>query len=314
MSVLTWISSYFIFWLLFLDISPSYSSFHVGYFSTMAFTIPDESVLESFAQADISIVQNIKLNGKNRKNHSVNDEEIRSLAGNIQKGKFSREFNPDLTIIPIQSMENLASSQPNPYNGQQFPLFEQYGFPLSAYVKFYGIDTNGYFGTSVALTDDYAFVGASGFSKLHNIYCSSSIQSDLVCSLDIFQGQVTVYKSIGPFSWQLATKIDSPVNDITSFGCSIAIDGNTLVIGSCSFGKYLISLHIHKCYKPFVSFLDSYVGRVYVYNWFDETNFGLNSILESPFNRKITGFGYSVAVKGTYLVAGAGSADHGELV
>jgi hypothetical protein len=66
-------------------------------------------------------------------------------------------------------MENIASSQPNPYNGEQFPLFEQYGFPLSAYVKFYGIDTNGYFGTSVALTDDYAFVGASGFSKPHTI-------------------------------------------------------------------------------------------------------------------------------------------------
>ena len=56
----------------------------------MAYTIPDESVLESFAQADIFMDQNIMLNGKNRKNHSVSDKEIRSSAGNIQKGKFSR--------------------------------------------------------------------------------------------------------------------------------------------------------------------------------------------------------------------------------
>jgi hypothetical protein len=80
---------------------------------------------------------------------------------------------------------------------------------------------NDYFGTSVAIDGNYAVVGAT-------------FDEDLVPGSSIFNnGSALLFKKDGSGQWQFLKKLKATdFGQLDDFGCSVAISGNTIVIGA----------------------------------------------------------------------------------
>jgi len=134
------------------------------------------------------------------------------------------------------------------------------------------VTENAQFGYSVAMQDDLLIVGATD---------------------DADQGSVSIYQQNkgGPDAWGLVTTLMDPVgsaNDL--FGCSVAISGDTLIVGaSHAFGSRAAS------------------GEVFIYrrNEGGADNWGYVDSLVPTDNVFSTRFGFDVAIHENRIIVGA---------
>lgn len=112
-------------------------------------------------------------------------------------------------------------------------------------------------------------------------------------------GAVYVFRNY--MIWHQKQKITEPNSAAgTSFGCSVAMDGNYLVIGSD-----------HNSTDANNTSTVSYAGAVFVYKRNPSTaEFGYTTKLVAPDRHSTDYFGRSVALSGNYLIAGAPMENH----
>jgi hypothetical protein len=96
-------------------------------------------------------------------------------------------------------------------------------FSVDGYTAFHGFDDTSMFATSVSIGNDYAIVGANGYST--------------------FNGAVYIY-SITEGSWTLKFIISSPDSFNSNFGLALKIDGTNIMISANGQSKSLVLLLI----------------------------------------------------------------------
>jgi hypothetical protein len=65
-------------------------------------------------------------------------------------------------------------------------------------------------------------------------------------SVELFMGAIYIYRILGDNTWVSAGRVDAPVQDYTSFGCSVSVSDNNILVGANSFGESLckvVKLH-----------------------------------------------------------------------
>lgn len=134
-----------------------------------------------------------------------------------------------------------------------------------------------FFGASVAIQDNYALVGANFAKGNSNDY------------EDMFAGAVYIYVRQTNGIWKMHQKLyDQNSDSEENFGVSIAIDGNTILIGS-SWNEKL----------PFIPFSEPHIpGSVFFFEKKANGYWEESQRIESPVQARFACFGESVALDG----------------
>jgi hypothetical protein len=145
-------------------------------------------------------------------------------------------------------------------------------------------DGGDYTGNSVCIDDNIAVVGA--YRTIHPTF-----------SMETGSAYILYRNQGGPDAWGELTEI-LPPDRALYFGCSVSLDGNTLVVGAMYEGQSTDGIQ--------------YAGAAYIYerNQGDTDQWGLVTKLTAGDRSNDDCFGVSVSVSGDYIVVGANNEDH----
>jgi hypothetical protein len=162
---------------------------------------------------------------------------------------FAVDSSSQNSVFPHTSFQRQSQQQgvlsDEDINGRHFSVqsaatFPQETFSIEDYTAFHGFDDTSMFATSISIGNDYAIVGANGYST--------------------FNGAVYIY-SITEGTWTLKFIISSPDSFNSNFGLALKIDGTNIMISANGQSKSLFS-------SAFLTFLISFFlsSRLFVFS------------------------------------------------
>ena len=173
-----------------------------------------------------------------------------------------------------------------------------------AYIKASNNGTSDTFGINVGLSEDTLVVGATGEDSNQSTITNGTTASG--DNSNAGSGAVYVYKRTGVI-WAQEAYIKASNNDATdTFGTSLSLSGDTLVVGATSEDSNQTTITNGSTASGDNSNADS--GAVYVYKRTGVT-WAQEAYIKAPNNDAGDGFGFSVGLSGDTLVVGAPAED-----
>lgn len=245
--------------------SSSPSSVTLSSSSTVRLSSSQSSSSESSSSSSQS---SSSLSSSSSESSSSVSSSSESSSSNSSSVSSSSESSSSESSSSVSSSSSESSSSESSSSVSSSSLFFADQTKLTAYDGF----ASDYFGTSVAIDDRYAIVGAPGAGG----------------TLDY--GAAYIFHRTDDNTWDSASvkKTDDIPATVTGYGVSVAIDGDYAVVGA---------------YNASISGTGD--GAVYVYHRTGTNTWDAGTRLVSPDPNDYDAFGISVSISGDYLVVGA---------